>query len=122
ECSDATTTRVDTTGLVGDSSSITVGADGLALISYRDATNNALKTAHCLNVTCSTATTATVDGGLGTISDPTSIRVGADGLGLISYLDGSRGHLKIAHCVDVSCAAATIGTLDASAKVGFYPS
>ena len=48
--------------------------------------------------------------------------MGADGLGLISYLDGSRGHLKIAHCLDVSCSAATIGTLDGSARVGFYPS
>ena len=59
---------------------------------------------------------------LGTISDPTALRVGSDGLGLISYLDGSRGHLKVAHCLDVSCSAAVIATLDGSAKVGFYPS
>ena len=122
ECSTGTTTRVDTGGIVGDSSSITVGADRLALISYRDATNNALKTAHCLKIDCSMATTATVDRGLGAISDPTSLRIGADGLALISYLDGSRRHLKAAHCLDLSCSAATTGTLDSSAKVGFYPS
>jgi hypothetical protein len=122
DCSQSTTTRVDTDGIVGDSSSITVGVDGLALVSYRDASNNSLKTAHCLNSACSMATTATVDSGLGAISDPTSLRVGADGLGLISYLDGSGGHLKTAHCLDVGCSTAAITTLDASTKVGFYPS
>ena len=63
-----------------------------------------------------------MDRGLGTIADPTSLRVGADGLGLISYLDGSKGHLNVAHCLDPSCSAAAVATLDASTKVGFYPS
>jgi hypothetical protein len=63
-----------------------------------------------------------VDSGLGAISDPTSIRIGAGGFGLISYLDGGKGHLKLAHCSDVTCSAATISTVDASADVGFYPS
>ncbi|MDQ1497847.1 MAG: hypothetical protein QOI86_1187, partial [Actinomycetota bacterium] len=59
---------------------------------------------------------------LGAISDPTSIRIGTDGLGLIAYLDGARGHLKFAHCSDVTCSAASVSTVDSSAEVGFYPS
>jgi hypothetical protein len=48
----------------------------------------------------------------------TSATVGADGLGLISYYDYSNGDLKVAHCSDVACSAATISTLDSAGDVG----
>ena len=43
---------VTSTGLVGQYSSITIGADGLPLISYFDETNGNLKVVHCSNSFC----------------------------------------------------------------------
>ena len=43
---------LDSAGFVGFFTSITIGADGLGLISYRDATNSALKVAHCASPLC----------------------------------------------------------------------
>ena len=97
-----TLTTLDTPGFVGSDTSITVGADGLGLISYRDVTNGDLKVAHCSNVACTSATTATVDSAGSIGSDP-SITVGSDGLGLISYFDNSNLDLKVAHCSNIFC-------------------
>jgi hypothetical protein len=45
--------------------------------------------------------------------------MGADGLGLISYLDFSISHdLKLAQCSNVECSAAKILTIDAADAVG----
>ncbi|HET9317533.1 MAG TPA: hypothetical protein VFQ51_18215, partial [Vicinamibacteria bacterium] len=46
----ATRTVIDSSGYVGAYSSVAIGTDGLGLISYYDATNSALKVAHCSNV------------------------------------------------------------------------
>lgn len=117
-CSSATATVLDSTGNVGRYPSITVGADGLGLISYLDATSSALKVAHCTNLVCSTFTTATVDGS-GKVGDSqTSITVGTDGLGLISYYDGTNGDLDLAHCSNTACSSATITAIDATNDVG----
>ena len=72
--------------------SITIGADGLGLISYAGA---GIDVAHCSDITCSSATTATLD--IVPVAG-TSITVGGDGLGLISYRDESAADLKVAHC------------------------
>jgi hypothetical protein len=98
---------------VGQYTSITIGADGLGLISYEDETNGDLKVAHCNNVACTSSTNTTIDtGGANAVGDFTSITIGADGLGLISYHDGTNGDLKVAHCNDIVCTSATTTTLD----------
>jgi|GEM_PF-4738217 len=43
-------TALDTVGEVGFYTSVTIGADGLGLISYHNSTNGDLKVAHCSNV------------------------------------------------------------------------
>ena len=68
---------------VGVGPSITVGGDGLGLISYENS-NGQLKVAHCTNATCTSATSTLLDNTLGG-GGLTSIATGADGLGLISY-------------------------------------
>ena len=60
-CTSATTTTLDSTGNVGEDTSITIGTNGLGLISYFDTTNDDLKVAHCSNVNCTSATIYTVD-------------------------------------------------------------
>jgi Collagen triple helix repeat (20 copies) len=117
-CSAATTTVLDSTGNVGRFPSITVGADGLGLISYLDATNGNLKVAHCTNLACSTFATATVDAS-GKVGDSqTSVTVGIDGLGLISYYEGTSGDLDVAHCSNVACSSANTTAIDSAGDVG----
>jgi hypothetical protein len=47
-----TITTVDPTGAVGRFSSITIGTDGLPVISYYDATDDDLKVVKCANPFC----------------------------------------------------------------------
>ena len=49
----ATISALDTGGDVGLYTSVTIGADGLGLISYFDDTNETLKVLHCENTFCS---------------------------------------------------------------------
>ncbi len=116
-----TLTALDSTNDVGFSTSLTIGADGLGLISYHDETNFDLKVAHCDNAACSSAATATLDSA-GAVGAYTSVTIGADGLGLISYLDQTNGDLKVAHCTNAACSSAATATLDSAGAVGAYTS
>jgi uncharacterized repeat protein (TIGR01451 family) len=62
------------------------------------------------------ATIHTVEtGGVGLHS---AVTYGTDGLPLISYYDGTNGDLRVAHCLDVACAASTKQTIDSIGDVG----
>jgi len=114
-------TTLDGSGNVGRFSSVTIGADGLGLISSFDETNGDLKVAHCSNVACTSATLTTVDRA-GNVGQYSSVTIGTDGLGLISYYDATSGDLKVAHCSNVACTAATLTTVDRGGDVGQYSS
>src|SRR4029453_9816419 len=122
-CTAATVTPLDTTGAVGGNSniSITVGADGLGLISYYDITNGDLMVAHCSNVNCTAATITSLDTA-DNVGQWSSVTIGADGFGFIGYTDVSNGDLKVAHCSDINCSAATFTPLDTAGLVGRFPS
>ena len=109
----------DTTGWFP---SLAIGRDGLPLISYfRD---GGLTVAHCVNAACSGVTATTVDvrvnppgccvGG----GKEDTIAIGADGLGVISYYDSVNLNLKVAHCTDLVCGAATTTTIDEFGDTG----
>jgi hypothetical protein len=108
-CSTATATTIDPTQTVGYHTSITIGADGLGLISYRQdyfvlfiGTHiGSRRVAHCSNVECSAAT-VNVPPASGNVFEATSMTLGADGLGLISY-QANGGGLAVAHCDTVTC-------------------
>lgn len=108
-------------GRVGEHTSVAIGRDGLALISYHGAlasfTEQDLKVAHCQDVACRTATVSTLDhvAGGGDVGWFTSVAIGHDGLGLISYWNASGGTLKTAHCQNLSCSSASRHTLDPGA-------
>ena len=82
---------------------MTLGADGRGLFSYYNFSPGYLKVAHCVDTSCSSATTATLDfaGNVGQLSSAT---IGPDGLGLISYWDSTNGDLKVIHCGSAPCA------------------
>jgi hypothetical protein len=48
----------------------------------------------------------------------TSIAIGADGLGLITYYDPDTTHLMAAHCEDAACTSVTTVPVDTAAMVG----
>jgi hypothetical protein len=118
-CTSAAVNTLDSLGIVGYFTSVTIGADGLGLISYYDATNSNLKVARCNDVACTSATVSTVDtGGGNDVGQYASVTIGTDGLGLISYYDGTNGDLKVAHCNNVACTSAVVSTPDAVGDVG----
>ena len=115
-------TTLDSAGEVGAYSSLAIGADGLGLIAYSDGANDDLKVAHCADTACTSATITNLDsadsvGGFGI-----SLKIGVDGLGLISYYDTTNSALKVAHCDNLSCTSATLTTLDSAGIVGRYSS
>ena len=112
---------LDTTGDVGRHNSITVGGDGLPVISYQDVTNGVLKVAHCANIICSSKALNTLDN-VGNVDIFTSITIGNDALPVISYYDGTNQDLKVAHCADQACSSAVLHTLDSAGNVGMYTS
>ncbi|HEV8611455.1 MAG TPA: hypothetical protein VGS98_15480 [Thermoanaerobaculia bacterium] len=112
-----TRTSLNSADDVGQYTSVTIGADGLGLVSYWDVTNFDLNVAHCSNVNCTSATTTPLDT-TGNVGQYTSVTIGADGLGLISYYDNTNLNLKVAHCSNVNCTAATITPLDTTGSVG----
>ena len=58
------------------------------------------------------ATTVTLLDGAGDVGRYAKLAIGADGLGLITYYDNTNRDLKVAHCSNVACTAATISVLD----------
>ena len=82
-------TSVDASALDPDTA-IAIGADGLPVVSYYDATNGSLKVAKCVNAECTgTATITTVDSA-GVVGQYTAIAIGTDSLPVMSYYDATR--------------------------------
>jgi hypothetical protein len=112
-------TTLDSSGSVGQYTSIAIGADGLGLISY-NYSGKSLRVKHCNDIACTSATLTELDSG-GSLGLHTSIAIGADGLGLISYY--ANDTLKVAHCSNVACTSASLATLDSGgSNFGQYTS
>jgi len=113
-----TITTVDGAVGVGIFSEVTVGADGLPVISYQDWTNVDVKVAHCGNAACSAGNTLTTVDSTDRVGDP-SVTVGTDGLPVISYGDADNRDLKVAHCGNAACSVGnTLTTVDSTGDVG----
>lgn len=125
-CTGATLIRTldDSTNLLGVYPSLAIGADGLAVISYKDATLGALKVAKCFNAVCNVVSTLIVDDPVADVGAYNSIAIGADGLPIVSYQDSTAGALKVAKCTDVFCSGPRIITTvdDPANTVGAWTS
>jgi hypothetical protein len=121
-----TINTLDSTGTVGQHTSITLGTDGFPIISYFDSTNGALKISKCNDLACSPASVIlnAMDSGA-TVGGFSSITISPDGFPVISYYDFTNGNLKVAKCGDASCtpASTTLKVVDSSViEVGQYTS
>ena len=102
-----TITLVDTAGDTGYETSITIGADGLPVISYRDETNKFLKVLHCGTIACTVSNSITPVDTAANTGHNSAITLGADGLPVVSYLDGTNADLKVLHCGNAACSTGT---------------
>ena len=102
-------TVLDSTPGSGSSSSITVGSDGLPVVSYQGSNASFvsnLSVVHCTAVDCSTHGAATVLDSTASAGGGTSVTIGSDGLPIISYngnSGGSNGNLSVVHCTALDC-------------------
>ncbi|MET0554093.1 MAG: hypothetical protein ABW221_13710 [Vicinamibacteria bacterium] len=103
------TTVDDPANSVGEYTSIAVGADGLPVVSYRDATAGRLKVAKCGNAACSAGNTITTLTGAPT-GEYTSLAIGADGLPVISHR-GTGGSLAVTRCGDDACSTGNLTSI-----------
>jgi len=106
--------------------SLTIGGDGLGLISYQDSPgdpnpNTRMKVAHCRNTACTSARLSTMDivksdnGATGGYSQ-TGIATGNNGLGLVAYYDGGANQrLKVAACTNPDCVTSVKSVVDTAA-------
>jgi len=121
-------TTVDNAADVGYFTSITIGTDGLPIISYFDNSLGDLIVVHCTNASCSTFDTPTILDFPDTVGGFTSITIGTDGFPIISYYDDTLNGLKAVHCLNVSCIGGvgvgfeTPTTLDTGGNDGWYTS
>jgi hypothetical protein len=111
-CTSATVKTVDAGGAVVGQIAIAVGMDGLPLISYaRDTGPVRLAAVHCSDAACASATLTQLadlpeDSGV----YDTAIVIGADGLPLVAYTEGTTAPdlpPAMAHCANVACTALT---------------
>ena len=84
----------------------------MGLLTYYEECDGDLKVAHCANVVCSEASNVTVvdNEAYGTGS---SIVLGVDGFGFISYLHQAHG-LRTADCLNINCDIQAIGGIGQS--------
>ncbi len=118
----STPQQVDTSADVGKYvSSVVLGADGFARISYYDDDARDLKFIRCTDADCTTRNTAIVDSG-GDVGKYSSLELGPDGFGRISYYDASNGSVKFARCLDQNCLGKVATTVDSAGDTGHYTS
>ena len=114
-------TAVDSSGDVGRYTSIVIGTDDNPVISYYDASNDALKILHCGNTSCNSGNTITTLDNNGDVGQSTSIAIGTDNNPVISYHDVANGNLKFVHCGNTSCSSGNnVSTLVSSGDVGEF--
>jgi hypothetical protein len=116
-------TTTDNAGDVGRYTSVTIGADGMPVVSYYDNTNHDLKVLHCGNSLCTNGNSIITVDSAGDVGEFTAIIIGADGLPVVSYADRTNGDLKVLHCGDTTCASGnTITSVDTREDEGYYTS
>ncbi len=115
---------VDSTGNVGQHTSLKLDSSGNPVISYYDQTNRSLKLVKCGNPTCSSGNTIQfVDRNAADVGWYTSLALDSKDNPVISYYDPTNRDVKLARCGNPTCSSGnTLQTLDSAGNVGDHPS
>ncbi|BCB78906.1 hypothetical protein GCM10022251_43770 [Phytohabitans flavus] len=102
-CTATTNSVLDTTGTVGGTPSITIGADGFPVVAYAHGTGPSLRVARCENLACTAATRSTVETSPSLGSLRPSVVVAPDGRPMVGYWRESEAALRVVDCGNVLC-------------------
>ncbi len=95
-------TKIADTGGVGTSSSIAIGLDGFARITYEHLTNHDLMFARCTDANCTSPVITTLESS-NFVGDYSSIAIGTDGFARIAYKHFTDSELKFIQCTNADC-------------------
>ena len=93
------TITVPGTSVVGQNTSIAIGADRLPVIAHNG--SNGLELTHCVDIYCQTPNSMLLDNS----GSYPSVAIGTDGLPVIAYYTSQ--HVYVIHCADAACSATT---------------
>lgn len=114
---------VDTDGITGLYTSLTLDSQGYPTLCYYDETEQKLKVAHCFERNCALFNSILTPDSAAKIGKYAALTLDSAGLPIVSYFDEANSALKILHCGNATCSTGnTLATPDATGTTGLYTS